>query len=247
MKSEITSPDDRDSFLAYPVNRVAGTIADSDDAEAALRALLDAGVGADDIEVLHGETGLRRLDPEGTEHGLLARFQRAVIHIAGANEEALTLEHHVDDVRAGRFVILVRADRPDTRDRIAAMLKAHGASFVGFFGRWTLHSLEHTQGNNQPATDRTVAGPTFAADLGTGPVTFQLESDEVIGVSLEGESPTEVVSTAVRPDVFMTTWRQRDGTIVTHVNDVRNMLACAHIVAADGAIRRVGGTLRRTN
>jgi hypothetical protein len=247
MDPRATSPDARDSFIAYPANRVAGTIADRNAAEAVLHALVQAGSAPDDIDVLHGEAGLRRLDPEGTEHGLLARFQRALIHIAGANEEAVALQHHVDDVRAGRFVILVRAEHPDTRDRIAGILRDHGASFIGFFGRWTLQPLESTPENDQTAHP-SVAGSIYEAHVGGVTAIIHIESEDVVHVALQGdESSVRAVSTVVRPDVLMTSWRQRDGAIVTQVNDMTNMVACVHMVTPDGLIRRMSGTLRRTN
>jgi hypothetical protein len=53
MTPDAASPADS-SFIRYPINRVAGTIDDRDDAEAATEALLQAGIDADDIDVLHG-------------------------------------------------------------------------------------------------------------------------------------------------------------------------------------------------
>ena len=70
-------------FIAYPTNRVVGTIADPAHARAAIEALLRAGVDREDIDILHGEGGLHRLDPSGAEHGFLARFQRTLIRLAG--------------------------------------------------------------------------------------------------------------------------------------------------------------------
>src|SRR3954465_6507026 len=134
--NDASLPDE--SFIDYPINRVAGTIIDRGDAEAAVEALLQAGIDADDIDVLHGDSGLQRLDPTGAAHGLLARFQRAFIHVAGVNAESAALTHHVSDLRAGRFVIMVRAKAADERQIGAAVLKAHRATRRVGFGRWTL-------------------------------------------------------------------------------------------------------------
>ena len=57
----------------------------------------------EEIEVLYGEEGLRRLDPTGKEHGFLARIQRSAFHW---HEEDKYLKRHVEDIRAGRFVIM---------------------------------------------------------------------------------------------------------------------------------------------
>ena len=128
-------------FISYPTNRVVGTITDAVSARAAIQALLQAGVGREDIDILHGEDDLRRLDPSGAEHGFLAEFQRTLIRLAGPVEESAHLRHHVEDVRAGRFVIMVLAKGQDRRDLVAGILNAHGAEFMGFYGRWAWRSM----------------------------------------------------------------------------------------------------------
>ena len=97
---------------------------------------------AADIDILHGEKDLHRLDPTGAEHGFLAQFQRTLIRIAGPAEEFKHLSHHIDDVRAGRFVIMVLAKERQKRDVAADILNSHGAEFVGFYGRWAWQSME---------------------------------------------------------------------------------------------------------
>ena len=132
---------DEGDFIRYPTNRVVGTIADAESARSAIEALIQAGVDREDIDVLHGEEDLRRLDPSGAEHGFLAQFQRTLIRLAGPVEEAAHLRHHVEDVRAGRFVIMVLAKDQERRDLVAGILNAHGAEFMGFYGRWAWSSI----------------------------------------------------------------------------------------------------------
>ncbi len=129
-------------FIPYPTNRVVGTIADAAGARATIEALLQAGFDRQDIDILHGDAGVDRLDPTGAEHGFLAQFQRTLIRIAGPAEEFKHLRHHVDDVRAGRFVIMVLAKEREKRNVAADILNSHGAEFVGFYGRWAWQSLE---------------------------------------------------------------------------------------------------------
>ena len=143
-------------FIAYPTNRIVGTIADGKKARAAIEALLQAGVELGDIDVLHGEAGLHRLDPSGAEHGFIAQFQRALLRVAGPVEESAHLRHHVEDVRAGRFVIMILAKGHDRRDLVAGILDAHGAVFMGFYGRWAWkamsgESLERTDVSGRKA------------------------------------------------------------------------------------------------
>lgn len=137
----MSSPIERRDFIAYPINRVVGTIADAKTAHSAIDALLQSGFGPEDIDILHGLAGEQRLDPEGTEHGFLAQFQRTLVRTAGPAEEYRHLMHHLEDVRAGRFVIMVLAKEREQRTLAADILNAHGADFVGFYGRWAWEGL----------------------------------------------------------------------------------------------------------
>jgi hypothetical protein len=132
-------------FIAYPTNRVVGTIDTPGPAHAAIQALLQAGIAGDDIDVLHGDEDLHRLDVSGAEHGFIAHFQRTLVRLAGPVEEAAHLRRHVEDVRAGRFVIMVLAKDHDRRDLVATILSDHGAEFIGFYGRWAWQSLSGDQ------------------------------------------------------------------------------------------------------
>jgi uncharacterized protein (TIGR02246 family) len=153
------TPTDHHDFIAYPTNRVVGTLADAAGATAAITALLRAGFARDDIEVLHGEEDLHRLDLTGEEHGFLAQFQRTVLRTAAPAEEYRHLKHHADDIRAGRFVIMIRAKERGHRSLAADILNAHGAEFVGFYGRWVWEGLPADSGPSVPAADAGVAGP----------------------------------------------------------------------------------------
>ena len=129
---------------------------------------MSAGFAAADIDILHGEKDLHRLDPTGAEHGFLAQFQRTLIRIAGPAEEFKHLSHHVDDVRAGRFVIMVLAKERQKRDVAADILNSHGAEFVGFYGRWAWQSMEAGPADSaEPAArDKQPTGATTGtADL----------------------------------------------------------------------------------
>lgn len=140
--SEVSS--ERRGFIPYPTNRVIGTIRDADKAKAAVDALLQAGFGQEDVEMLHGEEDLKRLDPTGTGHGFLAQLQRRLIR-AFELEEFKHLTHHVEDVRAGRFVIMVLAKRRAQRVAAADILYRFEAEFVGFHGRWALEEVSSSE------------------------------------------------------------------------------------------------------
>jgi len=128
-------------FIPYPIQRVVGTMDDARDARAAIEALLRQGFERSDIDVLCGEQGLHRLDPSGSSHGFFAQFQRTLLQMLGPAEEFKSLSRHVEDVRAGRFVIMVLAKARERRNLAADILNSHGAEFVGFYGRWAWQSM----------------------------------------------------------------------------------------------------------
>jgi hypothetical protein len=152
-------------FISYPTNRVVGTIADAKSARTAIEALLQAGVDRDDIDVLHGEEDLRRLDPSGAEHGFLAQFQRTLIRLAGPVEESAHLRHHIEDVRAGRFVIMVLARGRVRREVVAGILNNHGAEFVGFYGRWAWKAMAGTAIEPSDSSETSGRALVYEADF----------------------------------------------------------------------------------
>jgi uncharacterized protein (TIGR02246 family) len=140
-----SNPSER-GFIPYPTNRVVGTIADAEHAEAAVEALVEGGFDRQSIDVLHGEEDLSRLDPKGAEHGVIEWLQRKLIRTAGPVEEYKHLMHHVEDVRAGRWVIMVLAPEREARTVVGDILSAHSAEFVGFYGRWAWEGFTPSSG-----------------------------------------------------------------------------------------------------
>ena len=134
---------DRGNFIVYPTNRVVGTVGDADKARETVGALLAAGFEHKDVDILNGEADLKRLDPSGTGQGLVAQFQRTLIRTFEL-DEFKHLMHHIEDVRAGRRVIMVLTKKKEQRIVAADILHQHGADYVGFYGRWAWEGLPAT-------------------------------------------------------------------------------------------------------
>ena len=83
--SPMASDVQADAFIAYPTNRVVGSLADSKHAQAAIEALLQVGFARQDIDILHGEEDFHRPHPTGAEHRFLAQFRRTLIRTLGDN------------------------------------------------------------------------------------------------------------------------------------------------------------------
>lgn len=135
------SAEHRRDYIPYPTNRVLGSVGDDGNVKAAVDALLQAGFDRKDIEILHGEEALERLDPAGAKQGFVTQFRRTLARTFAGFEEFSHLKQDLDEVRAGRFVIMVAAKRPAQRIAAADILNRHGARFVEFYGRWAWEDL----------------------------------------------------------------------------------------------------------
>ena len=70
------------------------------------------------------------------------------VRVLGPAEESKYLSRHVEDLRAGRFVIMVLAPEPEKRKLAARILNAHDGEFVGFYGPWSWQSLDAVDGSS---------------------------------------------------------------------------------------------------
>jgi hypothetical protein len=243
MASSVHQPDE---FIAYPTNRVVGTIVDPEHARAAIEALLQVGFARQDIDILHGEEDLHRPNHTGAEHGFLNQFQRTLIRTLG--DEHKHLLHYVEDVRAGRWVIMVLAKKRDKREAAADILGTHGAESVEFYGRWSWHSLEP-----HPATPVDVSlsdptpGRTYEIDLGGTPTRVRMDSESRVTIlrkSAGSPDLSRIPVTHLKPQMLMITWQEGRTTHV-HVYDFETGEAHAVVSDFDRSVRREKGTVRR--
>lgn len=135
------SAEHRRDYTPYPTNRVLGIVGDAGRAEAAVDALVQAGFDRSDINILHGEEDLERLNSTGARHGFLAQFRQTVSRTFSVFEEFRHVAHDIEEVRAGRFAIMVLARRRAHRTLAADILNRFGAKFVEFYGRWAWEDL----------------------------------------------------------------------------------------------------------
>jgi hypothetical protein len=220
-------------FIAYPTNRVVGTITDGDQTKRAVEALVKAGFDRDAIEVLHGKQDLRRLDPSGDEHGIFAKLQRSLVR-GSVGSEFKHLTYHVGDLEAGRFVVMVLAPERRNRDVAADILHAHGAEFVGFYGRWAYESLP--QDSPEAAFS---GGRTY--DIGAEQETIRIRLGDG-AATVVGATSVPANATAVGASLWLVSWRRNDAAIV-HVIDVDRGIAYTSLMAHDSAPRHVKGTV----
>lgn len=79
-------------------------------------------IPGEDVWLLHGEEGLRRLDPGGTHHGLYGRLVR-VVQLAVSNDGEY-IDALARALRDGALVAALPVRDIDTADRLAKVLAA---------------------------------------------------------------------------------------------------------------------------
>jgi hypothetical protein len=122
------------SLKSEPKHRVVAWLPGPDDAVSTVAALIDAGLPADDVWVLCGDEGARRLDPTGRHHGLKSRLIRATQAAASAGGLIADDAAHLE---AGGVIVTAPARDPEERKLAQHILREHGASEMRYFGSLT--------------------------------------------------------------------------------------------------------------
>jgi hypothetical protein len=236
-----------DAFIAYPTNRVVGTIGDPKHAQAAIEALLQVGFAQKDIDILHSEEDLHRPDRAAAEQKFLAQFQRTLIRTL--SDEHAHLQHYVDDVRKGRSVIMVLAKKRDEREHAADILGAHGAESLEFYGRWSWHSLEaHPAVAADDTRPDPVPGRIYAIEIEGSTTKVRWDSDSRVTLLARGPGSPDLHRlpvTHLKPHLVMITWQELDRTTNVHVYDFDTGEAHAVISYFNRSVHRATGTVRR--
>lgn len=231
---------ERGAFVPYPTNCVVGTIHTAGEAQATIKGLLASGFERDDVDVLHDEGDLLRLNE--ADEGFLAQFQRTLTR-TGSTEENAQLQRHLDDVRAGKFVILVRAKARDRRDLAASILHSHGATSVGFYGLWTWEALEGNKGAPDPAPGR-----TYEATIGDAKTRVAYTSPTAATVIINGEAASrQATVTPARPGVSILSWQDAKNGPTVQVHDYETGAVYAVLPDPEGGLRHLAGTLHRVD
>jgi len=134
-------------LLGYPTNHLMGVLPSPAAADAAVAELERAGVDPAAIRVLVGEAAALRIDGRGTHHGIVARLYRLVQFTQ--MDQAPDFRRYELEVRRGHPVIAVKEADPARRKVIRAVLRAHGAHFTNFYGRFFTETLDPYEGPDE--------------------------------------------------------------------------------------------------
>ena len=94
--------------------------------------------------MLVGEDAALRIDGRGTHHGLAARLYRLVQFTQ--MDQAPDFRRYELEARRGHPVIAIRETDPARRKAIRAILRARGAHFTNFYGRFFTETLDPFDG-----------------------------------------------------------------------------------------------------
>ncbi len=129
---------------------------------------------------------------------------------------------------------MVLAPEGKTRDAAASILHAHGAEFVGFYGRWAYESLSPSAASPAPDADH-----TYDINIDGASVRITLQERTVMGDS----SASPGIRTTIGPGLSMLSWPRAGDTTIVHVVDVDAGIAYASISRGDAPPRHVKGTI----
>jgi hypothetical protein len=130
--------------IGTAVGRLMAVFDSSEAAEAAGRALLEAGVAADAIETFSGPEAAAAFDSSGRRRGILGRLYR-VLEFSWA-DQAPDFAWYEAAVREGRTVVSVRVRGQRHVAHAARILTDHGAHFVNHFGWFETQELGRWRG-----------------------------------------------------------------------------------------------------
>jgi len=134
---ELFAPSD-DQLAKSPRHRVLARLPGPDEAVAVVEALAEAGIPANEVFVLCGPEGARRLDPSGRHHGLKGRLIRSVQAVTAYGDAIYDDAAHLE---AGGVVITAPARDAVEREIAQRVLRHHGATAMRYFGESTFEEV----------------------------------------------------------------------------------------------------------
>ena len=139
------SPNDKSAnseFTFDPTNKIVGIIDDPDGAKAALSDLRAADFTVNEIEVLMGEEGARRIDMSVQRHEVSGHIVPSTQKPPAFYDAPAIVGRVEEELLAGHYFIGVTAKESDAKERALDILKSHGGHFINFYGRWAAEGLE---------------------------------------------------------------------------------------------------------
>jgi hypothetical protein len=131
--------DDQESLI-IPADHILAIILDPDQATGIVETLKRNGFSPNDIGVLSGMEDAAKLDAACGKKGFFAKLATAGVDLGDRDTDYI--KQYRRAVLNGRTVMAVAAKDNDARDRARQILRAGGARFITFFGRFVTQVLE---------------------------------------------------------------------------------------------------------
>src|SRR4051812_35229883 len=120
--STYTTLGESGEFLNYPTNRVVGVFKEWTHARAVIDQLSGEGMSSQQIGVLYGPEGAKRLDASGERHGLLAQISRFFQRFADMDDKHT--QRHEQELLAGHVLVEVEAADETLREHVRQVMKS---------------------------------------------------------------------------------------------------------------------------
>lgn len=127
------------SFL----NQLVGVVDDPTQAADAARRLVAVGIPGTDISLLRGEEGVRRIDSSGGQ-SWSARAVRVSQYLS--TDQSADFVVYDAALRDGRTVVAARLRDRSLKPEAVEALRAAGAHFVNFYGRFQTEEIDRWRG-----------------------------------------------------------------------------------------------------
>lgn len=127
-----------DAFIGYPKDYVLGIFSGHVQAEAAVGALMTAGFGEADLIILTRPDDARKVDPDGTEHGVIAAAERTVEELGDKD----TLDEYSKALKAGGSVVGAHTEHKEQRLVASDAMRQTGGSSIRYFGSFMVEDLD---------------------------------------------------------------------------------------------------------
>jgi hypothetical protein len=125
------------------INRLVGVVDDPADTDRMCQRLQDIGVAGEDIEVLVGQEGARRLDSTGGG-GWRQRIVRVTQYLIADQSTEYVMQDAA--LRDGRAVIAVLIRERSLKEPAIEVLREEGAHLISFFGRIQTEEISRWRG-----------------------------------------------------------------------------------------------------
>lgn len=133
-----------DAFVGYPKDYVLGIFPGHVQAEAAVGALITAGFGEADLIILTRPDDAKKVDADGTEHGVVAAAERTVEELGDKD----TLDEYSKALQGGSSVVGAHTEHKEQRLVASDAMQQTGGASIRFFGSFVVEDLDTAP--NQP-------------------------------------------------------------------------------------------------